>query len=244
MSADNKLRACAVVRLEGTGSTAVAKYDHALSKETPSSTLYGAGTDFVVSIQTAIGKDPPGGLSGGFGGFKVVQSDIHQLVYGSDPSGVCVAVITGIRYPSRVAITMLQELYKDFDAQFGQDAKMAPPGSLTKKSKALLGGYCKKYEDPSNVDKAQKVLGQVDKVKDQMGENIAGMLKNTEKADTLAAKSDQLNEQANVFKKRSTDLKKQMRWKNLKMTLILVGLVVGILLVILVPLIMKAKKAA
>jgi len=139
---------------------------------------------------------------------------------------------------------MLQELYKDFDAQFGQDAKMAPPGSLTKKSKALLGGYCKKYEDPSNVDKAQKVLGQVDKVKDQMGENIAGMLKNTEKADTLAAKSDQLNEQANVFKKRSTDLKKQMRWKNLKMTLILVGLVVGILLVILVPLIMKAKKAA
>jgi hypothetical protein len=136
---------------------------------------------------------------------------------------------------------MLQELYADFNDQFGGDAQMAPTNSLSKKAKNLLGGYCKRYEDPTNVDKAQKVLGQVDAVKEQMQDNIAGMLKNTEKAETLAEKSDQLNEQANVFKKRSGDLKKQMRWKNLKMTLILGGLVVGILLIILVPMILKAK---
>jgi Synaptobrevin len=79
-------------------------------------------------------------------------------------------------------------------------------------------------------------------VKNQMQENIAGMLKNTEKAESLADKSNQLNEQASVFKKRSGDLKNQMRWKNLKMTLILGGLVLGIILIIVVPLVMKAKK--
>ena len=152
--------------------------------------------------------------------------------------------MTGLRYPSRVAIKMLQELYKEFNSKFADDVKTAPTNSLSKKSKTLLAEFCKKYEDPKNVDKAQSVLGQVDKVKDQMGSNIAGMLKNTEKAETLAEKSDQLNEQANVFKKRSGELKKEMRWKNLKMTLILVGLVVGILLVILVPLIIKAKNAS
>mmetsp|Transcript_7472 Transcript_7472/g.17099 ORF Transcript_7472/g.17099 Transcript_7472/m.17099 type:complete len:158 (+) Transcript_7472:484-957(+) len=136
---------------------------------------------------------------------------------------------------------MLQELYTDFNDQYGADAKMAPANSLSKKSKNLLSGFCKRYEDPSNVDKAQKVLGQVDQVKSQMQDNIAGMLKNAEKAETLAEKSDQLSEQATVFKKRSGELKKQMRWKNLKMTLILVALVVGILLVILVPMIMKAR---
>jgi len=47
-----------------------------------------------------------------------------------------------------------------------------------------------------------------------------------------------------VFQKKSKDLRKQMRCKNIKMTIILTTLVVGILLVILVPLIMKAKKAA
>lgn len=137
---------------------------------------------------------------------------------------------------------MLQELYTEFNDQFGPDAKMAPTDALSKKSKNLLTSYCKRYEDPSNVDKAQKVLGQVDAVKGQMQDNIAGMLKNTEKAESLAEKSDQLNEQASVFKKRSGDLKKQMKWKNFKMTLILGGLVIGIILVIVVPMIIKANK--
>jgi hypothetical protein len=60
----------------------------------------------------------------------------------------------------------------------------------------------------------------------------------------MAAKSEQLNEQASVFKKRSTDLKKQMQWKNMKMTLILVGVILVIVLVVVVPLVVKAKKLA
>lgn len=225
----------------------IAKYDHAGQYEThggaATSSLYGGrDKDFAEAVQEAVGKDPPGGQAGGFGGFKVIQSDVHQLVYGADPSGVCIAVITGVRYPSRVAIKMLQELYAEFNDQFGGDASMAPTNSLSKKSKNLLSGFCKRYEDPSNVDKAQKVLGQVDAVKGQMQSNIAGMLSNTEKAEDLATKSDQLNEQANVFKKRSGELKKQMKWKNFKMTLILGGLVVGIILAIVIPMILKAKK--
>ena len=77
-----------------------------------------------------------------------------------------------------------------------------------------------------------------------MQDNIAAMLKNTEQAESLAERSNQLNEQANVFQKKSKDLRKQMRCKNIKMTIILVTLVVGILVIVLVPLIMRAKKAA
>ena len=137
---------------------------------------------------------------------------------------------------------MLQELYKEFSAKHGSAAKSAAEGSLTKKAKSVMQDVCKKYDDLSKVDKTSKVLGQVDAVKSKMQDNIAGMLKNTEKAETLAEKSDQLNEQASVFKKRSTDLKKQMQWKNLKMTLILGGVVLLILIVILAPLISRAKK--
>lgn len=139
---------------------------------------------------------------------------------------------------------MLQELYKEFSAKHGDAAKSAAENSLSKKAKSVLQDTCKKYEDLNNVDKSAKVLGQVDAVKSTMQDNIAGMLKNTEKAESLAEKSDQLNEQASVFKKRSTDLRKQMQWKNLKMTLILGGVVVLILLVVLVPLIVRAKKLA
>ena len=106
----------------------------------------------------------------------------------------------------------------------------------------MLSDACAKYDDLSQVDKASSLLGKVDVVKTQMQSNISDMLKNTEKAETLAEKSDQLNEQASVFKKKSTDLRKQMAWKNLKMTLLLGGIVVVILIAILVPLIRQNKK--
>ena len=139
---------------------------------------------------------------------------------------------------------MLQELYTDFSAKYGDAAKTAAENSLSKKAKKLLQKVCKKYEDSSAVDKTQKILGQVDAVKGQMQDNIAGMLKNTEKAEDMAAKSEQLNEQASVFKKRSTDLKKTMQWKNLKMTIILGGVVLVIVLAITIPLVKRAKDLA
>lgn len=152
------------------------------------------------------------------------------------------AVITGLSYPSRVAIQMLQELYKSFMGEsYAGDAKTAAKGALDKKAKPVLTAACAKYDDLSKVDKAQSLLGKVDEVKSSMQSNIADMLKNTEKAESLAEKSDQLNEQASVFKKKSGDLKRQMACKNLKMTLLLGGIVIIILIVILVPLIKKAK---
>lgn len=40
-----------------------------------------------------VGNDPPGssgvGEEGVLGGFKVVQSDMHQVVYGADSEGLC-----------------------------------------------------------------------------------------------------------------------------------------------------------
>lgn len=154
------------------------------------------------------------------------------------------AVVTGLKYPTRVAISMLTELYGQFAEQFGSQASSATANSLTKKCKPMLSAICKKFDDLNSVDKASALLAKVDAVKGTMQGNIAAMLQNTEKAEAIAQQSDQLNEQAAVFKKKSKDLKKQMRCKNLKMTIILGLLIVGILLVILVPLIIRAKNAA
>ena len=154
------------------------------------------------------------------------------------------ALVTGLKYPSRTAIQMLADLHPPYSEQFHLQFKAATTGALTKKSKSLLSQHCKKYDDSSKVDKASALNIKVDAVKGQMQDNIAAMLKNTEQAESLAERSNQLNEQANVFQKKSKDLRKQMRCKNIKMTIILVTLVVGILVIVLVPLIMRAKKAA
>lgn len=262
---DSKLRCALVYRLVGnrpssddTGDgialtnmggsvTLLAKYDHASETEGTTGGLYGdKEKNYADAVGLVIGGDAPAGVSeeNTIGGFKVVQSDVHQVIYGADSEGLCIAVVTGLKYPSRTAIQMLTELYTPYSEQFALQAKSATNGALTKKSKSLLSQHCKKYDDSSKVDKASALNSKVEIVKGQMQDNIAAMLKNTEQAETLAERSNQLNEQANVFQKKSKDLKKQMRCKNIKMTIILTSLVVGILVIVLVPLIMRAKKAA
>lgn len=93
---DNKLRGALVLRLESNGSAVcVAKYDHAGQYEThggSESTLYG-GRDqsYADAVASVVQGDPPTGLAqaGTLGGFKVVQSDVHQVTYGADMDGIC-----------------------------------------------------------------------------------------------------------------------------------------------------------
>jgi hypothetical protein len=92
---DNKLRCALVYRLGGGKAVCVAKYDHAGQYEThggADSSLYG-GRDqsYAEAVAGVVTGDPPGGLSqsGTLGGFKVVQSDQHQVVYGADTDGIC-----------------------------------------------------------------------------------------------------------------------------------------------------------
>jgi hypothetical protein len=233
---DNNIRCALAFRLDGKAVTCLAEYKHDPKQS----------KNFSETVATVIGKSPPRASSepGKIGGFENVIGDMEQYVYGADQDGLCIAVITGQKYPSRVAIQMLTELHEQFRNKYGSSIPTASAGSLTRKSKSTLSSICNKYDDLSNIDKTQALIGKVDTVKGRMQENISSMLENTDKVSNMAEQSDQLSEQANVFKKKSTDLRKQMRCKNLKMTIILVSIVVGILLVILVPLILKMKKAA
>mmetsp|Transcript_6535 Transcript_6535/g.12307 ORF Transcript_6535/g.12307 Transcript_6535/m.12307 type:complete len:259 (+) Transcript_6535:153-929(+) len=253
---DDKIRSALVFRIDSTlGSSPsvslLAKYDFVSDYEAhegaaSEGALYVGRGNYGDAVSMVLKSDPPGsgGEVGTIGGFKVVQSDAHQVVYGGDSDGICFAIVTGLRYPSRVATQMLTECYGEYMKELGEKVKNAAPNSLNKPSKSLLMKYCQKYSDVRSVDKASALIGKVEGVKVQMQDNIASMLQNMEKTEAISDQANQLNEQASVFKKKSTELKNQMKCKNLKMTLIIVGLIVGILLVILVPLISRARKSS
>jgi vesicle-associated membrane protein 7 len=177
-----------------------------------------------------------------FTNYFLIFSFSHPQTNPSTRTGL--AVVTGLRYPSRVATQMLTETYTDYIPALGEKAKSALPNSLNKASKPILTRFCQKYSDVQSVDKASALIGKVEGVKVQMQDNIASMLQNMEKTEDISDQANHLNEQASVFKKKSTDLKRHMKCKNLKMTLIIAGLILGILLIILVPMIQKAKKAS
>jgi len=235
MSEDKKLRCAVVYRLEGDGPSAIplCSFDHAAAKA--GSRAGEQQGKFAKAVARVIGADPPTGVAKGakVGGFRVVQSDEHQIVYGADPDGLCFCVITGLAYPNRIAIQFLEELAGEFKAGHGSQAMKAKENGLNIKAKKVLTAMCSKYETAAKVDSALRVIDAVDGVKGQMQDNITGMLKNQESAESLNAKSQELSEQASVFKTNSKQLKNTMRWKNLKMTLMLGGVVLIVGLIIL-----------
>ena len=97
MASDNKLRCAIIYRLEGAGPTAVplAKLDYAGQVETHKKDdegMYGGKkADFAKAVARVISNDPPTGIGKGTkcGGFKVVQADVHQVVYGADADNIC-----------------------------------------------------------------------------------------------------------------------------------------------------------
>lgn len=252
---DDKLRSAIIYRIDESHDspvvTMLAKYDYAstygahIGAATEQSSHGGGGNDFADVMGMVVTNDPPktrtASVPATIGGFKVMESDHHKLVYAADPEGLCIAIITGLGYPSRVATQLIIDLYNDYVREIGIQYKSATAGSLTKKSKPILANICKKYSDVNSVDKTSALMVKVDEVKVQMHENIASMLRNIEKSDDIESQASQLNEQATVFKKKSTDLRRHMRCKNIKMIVFLLTLVICILAVILIPLIIKSK---
>merc|ERR1711862_475626 len=92
------------------------------------------------AVGAVIKSDPPGKVndSSKIGGFKVVQSDVHQIVYGADNEGICLACVVGTKYASRVAISLLMELYPEFMSKCGSQARSGTTNSLTKKAKSIF----------------------------------------------------------------------------------------------------------
>ena len=86
---DNRLRCVLLYRLsaeEPTTTTILAKYG------ATNEALYGGrDNSYTEEVGATIRNDPPSALleSGTLGGFRVVQSELCQVVYGADGDGVC-----------------------------------------------------------------------------------------------------------------------------------------------------------
>lgn len=114
---DNKLRCALVYRIESGGNAVcVAKYDHAGQYEThggADSSLYGGhDKSYAEAVGSVVSNDPPSGLSqeSTLGGFKVVQSDQHQIVYGADINGLCKSLINTSKTISAHSGTNIQKI--------------------------------------------------------------------------------------------------------------------------------------
>ncbi|KAL7614157.1 hypothetical protein Lser_V15G06084 [Lactuca serriola] len=90
--------------------------------------------------------------------------------------------------------------------------------------------YC--ISHPEEISKVAKVKAQVSEVKGVMMENIEKVLDRGEKIELLVDKTDNLRNQAQDFKKQGTKMKRKMWFQNMKVKLIVFGIIIALILII------------
>ncbi|GMH13076.1 hypothetical protein Nepgr_014917 [Nepenthes gracilis] len=90
--------------------------------------------------------------------------------------------------------------------------------------------YC--VDHPEEMNKLAKVQAQISEVKGVMMENIEKVLDRGEKIDLLVDKTDNLHNQAQEFRQQGTKMRRKMWLQNMKIKLIVLGIIIALILII------------
>ncbi|KAF9559998.1 Vesicle-associated membrane protein [Mortierella alpina] len=130
-------------------------------------------------------------------------------------------------FDRRIPFAFLQDVKQKFLEQYGRERALESllPYSMNEFSKTLAA-QMEYFSTNPNADRIKQVKGEIEQVKDVMVQNIERVLERGERIELLVDKTDNLNQQAFAFKRRSTALKRTMWWKNVKLMVILVLVVI------------------
>ncbi|GMH02528.1 hypothetical protein Nepgr_004367 [Nepenthes gracilis] len=159
--------------------------------------------------------------------------DGHTFNYLVDNGFVyCVVAVESLG--RQVPIAFLERIKEDFINRYGGGkAATAVSQSLDKEFGPKLKEqmqYC--VDHPEEVNKLAKVKAQVSEVKGVMMENIEKVLDRGEKIELLVDKTDTLHSQAQDFRTKGTQMRRKMWLQNMKIKLIVLGIILALILII------------
>jgi len=131
-----------------------------------------------------------------------------------DQNEVVYMVLCDTKYPERQAYKLLTEVQEELEKL--PDYQIADENMISKHAKKFMPSLMKKYDDLANLDHVYAAQTKADNVVNIMGTNVKNMLDNMGDLESLETKSSMMQDQARVFNKDATVLKKDMRkraWK-------------------------------
>lgn len=131
-------------------------------------------------------------------------------------------------------MAFLERIKDDFVSRYSAGkADTAPANSLNKEFGPKLKEhmqYC--VDHPEEISKLAKVKAQVSEVKGVMMENIEKVLDRGEKIELLVDKTENLHQQAQDFRTSGTKIRRKMWLQNMKIKLIVLGILIALILII------------
>jgi len=133
----------------------------------------------------------------------------------------------------RIPFAFLDDIKNRFFSTYGNRGKTALAYAMNADFARILETQMAYYSNNANADKIRKVHQKIDEVKDIMVTNIERVLERGERIELLVDKTEELNKESLNFKKKSTQLKRAMWWKNVKLMVIL-GIIILVIIYVIV----------
>jgi len=135
-------------------------------------------------------------------------------------------------FGKRIPFAFLNDIRKRWKNTYGDNGKKSVEFAMQSEFSRVLKQQMDYFSNDANSDRIREVQMKVGEVKDTVVSNIEKLLERGQKIELLLEKSDQLNTQSFVMKKKSEKVKMVMWWKNMKITLIIVAIVIILIFVV------------
>jgi hypothetical protein len=149
---------------------------------------------------------------------------------------VFVLLLAQSSYQERIAFELIDSINKD-SIHLLVDSRN---GELTASGKQALKGLIDKYQDIQNISSIAAIENDVKDIKLEMNQNIKQIVNNVEDAKQLDSKAERIKKGADTFKRDAKTLERVTWWQNFKLTIIIATIVIGLILVIVLPLVLKS----
>eukprot|EP00026_Physarum_polycephalum_P012468 Phypoly_transcript_12779.p1 GENE.Phypoly_transcript_12779~~Phypoly_transcript_12779.p1 ORF type:complete len:275 (+),score=49.74 Phypoly_transcript_12779:171-995(+) len=142
----------------------------------------------------------------------------HYIVF----DGITYLCMADESFGRRIPYAFLDNIKSRFLSSYGENAKTAMAYGMNADFARVLQIQMNFYSKDPEADKINKVRGEIDEVKSVLVADIEKVLERGEKIELLVEQTESLQHNAFAFKKGSTQLKHAMWWKNMKITIILI----------------------
>ncbi|XP_031496508.1 vesicle-associated membrane protein 724-like [Nymphaea colorata] len=134
----------------------------------------------------------------------------------------------------QLSIAFLERIKAEFKKRYGGGkADTAIAKSLNKEFGPIMKENMQYVIDHAEeIAKLVKVKGQVSEVKNIMMENIDKVMDRQEKLDVLSEKTENLRSQAQRFQKQGVQIRRKMWFENMKIKLVILGILLLLVLIV------------
>ncbi|XP_045789506.1 vesicle-associated membrane protein 724 [Trifolium pratense] len=148
--------------------------------------------------------------------------------------GYAYCVVAKDSVSKQISIAFLERVKADFKKRYGGGkADTAIAKSLNKEFGPIMKEHMKYIIDHAEeIEKLLKVKAQVSEVKSIMLENIDKAIDRGENLTVLSDKTETLRAQAQDFRKQGTQVRRKMWYQNMKIKLVVLGILLFLVLVI------------